>query len=443
MSRHWENGQDGKQAWTGCLRARFKVTRSAPLLLHPAMPRSILIVTNRAPWPLRDGGAMAMHQIILGYKRQGWAVHLLTMNTRRHWVEEVELRAAYASLDSITIVAFDNRLRPVRLVQNLLLSRQPEHAERFYNAAFEKAVVDTVQRVRPDVVQMESPFLTGYLPGIRANSRAAFVLRMHNVEHQIWHRAAREAKGAKRLYLHSLARRMRRYEQWAWSLYELLLPITPDDAKAVRDAGCSTPQHLIPFGIETNAVSGRIVQRYFNAPLKLYHLGAMDWIPNREGVAWFIRDVWPQIHAVQPSAEFHFGGRLLEKAFAAPLPTGVFNHGVVDDAASFALGMDILVVPLHAGGGIRIKILEAMAAGKIVVSTGVGIQGIAGKDGVHFLRADTPADFAEAIRKIATDPELALRIADAGQTLVRNDYDAQQLATRLSERLHSLLEERQ
>lgn len=406
------------------------------------MARRILIVTNRAPWPLHDGGAMAMHQLILGYKQQGWAVHLLLMNTVRHAADESVLREAYADLDGLTAVPLDNRLRPARLLRNLLTSSQPEHAERFFDAAFERVLLEVVQRFSPDAIQFESLFLTGYVPALRAATAARLILRLHNVEHQIWARAAASATGAKRLYLRSLSRRMKRYERRAWERYDLLLPITQDDAQMVEDAGCKTPQHFTPYGISTAAADTLEFVKNFARPVKLYHLGGMDWLPNREGVLWFIREVWPLIHLSQPDSEFHFAGRRLETDFSAPLPAGVFNHGAVGDAIAFIDRMDALVVPLRAGGGIRVKILEAMAAGKVVIATSVGIQGIDAVAGEHYLLAITAEEFATQVDWIARHPEETMSIAARARTLVRNVYDAGKIADGLSRRVAALADHR-
>ncbi len=404
------------------------------------MARRILIVTNRPPWPLHDGGAMAMYQTIRGYKQQGWAVHLLMMNTARHAADDSVLREAYADLDGLTSVPFDNRLRPVRLLRNLLVSRQPEHAERFYDAAFEHVLLDTVKTFSPDAIQFESLFLTGYLPALRTATDARLILRLHNVEHQIWARAAASARGAKRLYLRTLARRMDHYERQAWNQYDLLLPITGEDAQTVQTSGCKTPIHFTPYGIRATAASG--ATRHLGRPLKLYHLGAMDWLPNREAVAWFLREAWPLIHQSQHDVEFHFAGRKLEADFSRPLPPGAFNHGAVEDAAAFVAGMDALVVPLRAGGGIRVKILEAMAAGKVVIATTVGIQGIDALPGVHFLLADIPKEFAAAVDRLVHQPSEAILIAGRARKLVGDVYDAEKIAADLSRRAAALTDGR-
>lgn len=403
------------------------------------MARSILIVTNRAPWPLHDGGAMAMHQLILGYKEEGWRVHLLAMNTMRHRVEETTLAEAYNGLDSITIAPFDNRLRPARLLRNLLTSREPEHADRFYDVAFEQILLDTVQRIQPNAIQFESLFLTSYVPMLRRVSGARLILRLHNIEHQIWDRATAAAKGAKRLYLRNLVQRMKRFEQQAWNHYDLLLPITSDDAQAVVASGCKTPLHFTPYGINTAAQELAPFLAATNRPFRFYHLGAMDWLPNREAVAWFIREAWPRVRAVQQNAEFHFAGRKLEPGFGAPLLQGVFNHGAVEDAAAFIAGMDALVVPLRAGGGIRVKILEAMIAAKVVVATSIGIQGIDAVPGEHFFLANTTEEFATAVTRLVENPEEATRIANQAQMLVQDVYDAEKIMRGLSQCVVSLV----
>lgn len=405
------------------------------------MARRILIVTNRPPWPLHDGGAMAMHQTIRGYKQQGWAVHLLLMNTARHAADHAVLHEAFADLDGLTSAPFDNRLRPARLLRNLLVSRQPEHAERFYDTAFEQVLLDTVKAFSPDVIQFESLFLTGYVPALRAATNACLILRLHNVEHQIWGRAATSATGAKRLYLRTLARRMSHYERRAWDQYDLLLPITREDARTVQNSGCKTPLHFTPYGIRaTAAASG--ATRNFGRPIKLYHLGAMDWLPNREAVAWFIREAWPLILGSRRDVEFHFAGRKLEADFGEPLPPGVFNHGAVEDAAAFVAGMDALVVPLRAGGGIRVKILEAMAAEKVVIATSVGIQGIDAIPGEHFLLADTAKEFAASVDGLASRPREAVLIDEQARKLVGEVYDAEKIAADLSRRVAALTDSR-
>ena len=107
----------------------------------------------------------------------------------------------------------------------------------------------------------------------------------------------------------------------------------------------------------------------------MFHLGAMDWGPNREGIEWFLTSVWPTLVARHPGTEFHLAGKGLDPTVYAHIP-GVVNHGEVPDAESFSTEFDLLVVPLLRGAGIRVKIVEAMAKGIPVATTGKGVAGL-------------------------------------------------------------------
>jgi glycosyltransferase involved in cell wall biosynthesis len=397
--------------------------------------RSILILTNRIPYPLRDGGALAMDAMIRGYQLAGWQVHVLAMNTSRHAVQPETVTQLYPQIAGFHTVAVDNAVTITGILKNLLLSREPEHVDRFRSPGFASALIGLLRQVQPDAVQLESPFLGTYLPEIRKYApKTRIVYRMHNVEGQIWGRLAGESGGIRRVYLRSLTARMARYERRLWTEVDLLLPITATDAAVVRKAEVATPLEVAPFGIVAHEAAPPAP-----ALTRMYHIGAMDWIPNQEGVRWFLQQIWPGLHDMAPGLSFHFAGRNMPEAFREGLPEGAFCVGVVPDAAAFAGDKHILVVPLRSGGGIRVKVLEAMARGKLVISTALGMQGIEAKAGLHYLCADTGAEFMEHAAWAATHPEGAAAIAGAAQQLIRDHYDEKQIMHRVIQRLEGLL----
>ncbi len=146
--------------------------------------RKILIVTNRVPYPYKDGGNIAMHAMIEGYHSAGWQVYLLSMNTTRHQVDEKKLAGLYPDLHAFEWVAIDNRVRTIGVIKNYLFSKEPEHAKRFYHTLFNTKLIEICRSFKPDVVQFESIFLSSYLPAVRDNTNAVTVLRMHNVEYR-------------------------------------------------------------------------------------------------------------------------------------------------------------------------------------------------------------------------------------------------------------------
>lgn len=395
--------------------------------------KRILILTNRVPYPLNDGGNMAMHAMIYGYQRMGWEVFLLSMNTVRHHIEDEILESIYQDLYGFKTVDVDNRVTSIQLVQNFLLSKDPNHADRFYDVIFEQAVISTIQDFSPDVIQMESVFLATYLGVIKQNCNSLNILRMHNVEYQVWDRLAQQTKNPlKKFYLSDLASRIEKFEERVWRQYDLLLPITEVDALAVKDL--DVPLHTTPFGVDLNDIKPNEGEQWVG-----YHLGAMDWLPNQEGIKWFLQDVWPLVQRDVPEFKFHFAGRNMPVEFYQNVPEGVVCEGMVPSADEFIADKKILIVPIMSGGGIRVKILEAMAAGKVIISTAVGMQGIDAIPQKHYLQADTAEEMLEEIKWCMNNKHAAGIMAEKAQAYVKQHFSVNVIAKELDKKVCQLL----
>lgn len=399
------------------------------------VPLNVLILTNRAPFPLHDGGALAMDAMIRGYADAGCKVGLLMMNTSRHHVEESVITERYTSLDRLRIVPIDNEVRMGPLLKNLLFSSEPEHVTRFRDEGFRTALLQMLETMLPDVVQLESPFLGTYIDEIRETlPNALLIYRMHNVEAQIWSRLSESVSGPRSWYLKVLAKRIARFERDLWEQSDLLLPITATDAEWLHNQGVDTPYVVAPVAFP---VSDRPAI-WPEGPLKLYHLGAMDWLPNQEAIRWFLSDVWPVVIEQYPEMEFHFAGRNMPEEFFRNLPQGVFCAGAVADSNAFISDKHVLAVPLKSGGGLRIKILEAMAQGRLVISSEVGIQGLDANPGLHYFKADTPQEWLEVLTLLHKNPRLPRGVADSGRQWLQQNFDERSIMNRILERIQSL-----
>ncbi|MBS1690338.1 MAG: glycosyltransferase, partial [Bacteroidetes bacterium] len=357
------------------------------------------------------------------------------MNTLRHPVSEPELRKEYhyIKVDSLSV---DNRLMPLATIKNFLFSSQPNHAERFFHPAFAAKIKEVMKEFKPDVVQLESIYLTTYLPDIKKNGNPVTVLRLHNIEYQVWQRlATRVANPLKRFYLKSLAERIKKFEKDAWQQFDLLVPITEQDAAIVKQSGIRMETTVIPFGIDTN----NITVNHDNEQWVAYHIGAMDWLPNAEAIEWFLKEVWPAVQNVHPELKFYFAGRNMPlKLKEINIPNAICA-GEVPNADAFIADKKILIVPLMAGGGIRVKILEAMAQGKIIISTAVGMQGIEAIPVTHYLLAETPSEFVKAISWVLEHKPDAENIGRNATMLVNEKYNAPELMKILTEKVSSLI----
>jgi len=399
--------------------------------------RKILIVTNRVPYPLKDGGNLAMHVMIRGYHEAGWQVYLFAMNTIRHKVSHDRLHELYKDIHAFEWMDIDNSVRGITVLKNFLFSKLPEHAERFYKPEFEQRLSKIVADFRPDVVQMESVYLSGYLPVIKKMAPDALnVLRLHNLEYQIWHSLAGKKKGLlRKTYLTNLSERLRNYERAAWKQFDLLLPITEKDANQVKMLEDADQMLVAPFSIDVDQIPVTHVQERWVG----YHLGAMDWLANQDAIKWFLQEVWPKLHKAVPSFEFYFAGRNMPDSFKTMRREGVFCKSEVPDAHEFIADKKILIVPLRSGGGIRVKILEAMAAGKVIIATGMAIKGIDARAGEHFMLVRKPADFVAATKWVLENKQAAEQMAERARALILEKYDMRIVAGRIIHKLEEML----
>ncbi len=379
----------------------------------------ILILTNRIPYPLTDGGNMAMDAMIKGYHNAGWQVYLLAMHTSRHAVAPGVLKSLYTDLTGFETVAVDNDIKPLPTLFNFLFSKEPNHAARFFDKAYLHKLQQVIADFQPDAIQFESIFLATYLPFIRQATNAICIARLHNIEYQVWARLAAQVSSLpKRIYLGNLAKRIQRFEEKAWREFDILLPITDVDADIIKQSGAGTAITVAPFGIQVEEQANVQQEEEWVG----YHIGAMDWLPNAEAIDWFLREVWPALHREVPDFRFYFAGRNMPQRFKGLSLQGVTCAGEVPDASPFIAGKKILIVPLMSGGGIRVKILEAMAKAKVIVSTAVGMQGINAIPGVHYLEANDAPGFVAAIKWIMNNHTGAEQMGQDARLLVERQY---------------------
>jgi len=397
--------------------------------------RKILIITNRVPFPLRDGGNIAVNAMIEGYHGAGWQVFLLAMNTSRHVISHEQLGDLFKHLYAFEWVDVNNNLNFVQLAKNYFFSKEPEHAERFYKKNFEEKILEVLASFNPDVVQVESVYLTTYMPAIKEYSDALTVLRMHNIEFQIWQGLANKTQNKlKEIYLNNLSVRVRDFEREAWKDYDLLLPITEKDAYLVTRMEDVNDILVTPFSIDIDTIKPGRNERWVG-----YHIGAMDWMSNLDGMRWFLKKAWPRIRRAAPKFEFYFAGRNMPAEFKQLKINGVHCLDEVPSSEDFIEDKKILIVPLWSGGGIRVKILEAMAAGKVVISTRVGIRGIEAKPLEHYLLVHKPEDFARAVKWCFENKEAAEKMAQNARALVAEKYEHKKVMKLVTDEIDMLL----
>ena len=389
------------------------------------MSLEILQITNRLPWPLNDGGNIATWQLSKALIDRGHRICLASLNTRKHFQNPKDI----PGLAEIHTVDIDTTVTRSGLVRGLF-SSFPYNVKRFWSDDFAALLEKLVRDNDFDLVQLEGSYLSQYIPVLRKAGAKKIVLRSHNVEHQIWDRLAGEEKNfLKRVYLKNLSPKIRRFEKGQLLTYDGIAAITPEDARWYQHTGFSGKLKVLPAGADLK----RFQPSDQLKTGRLGFLGSMEWMPNVQGLKWFLQEVWTDLYQSFPDKELHVAGKNPPDWMGNWKVAGMHFHGMVPDAAAYLQQIDIFLVPLLSGGGMRLKILEAMSAGNCVLSTSIGAEGIAAKDGEEIWIADTPTQMREKLEMLLRKPEIARATAAKALKLVRETYTWDKIAEGFSE----------
>lgn len=390
----------------------------------------ILLLTNRIPYPPLDGGSIATYNMIMGLKEAGWDVSLFSLNTKKHYFNPVELPENFISQPALTTCFVNTDVKVLPAFLNLF-SSQAYNVSRFYHPDVEKALEDLLRNSSFDAIQFEGLFMTPYLDKVRKYSGAPVLLRAHNVEHQIWERMARQAAIPKKWYLSLLSSRLKSYEKAAIPRFDAVAAITSKDAGHFEEL---SPQqkHIFPLpaGIDTSLLEPDFSQVEENA---VFHIGSLDWLPNQEGVRWFLENVWPEVKRKVPEAKFYLAGRNIPAELNRIKAEGVEVVGEVESAYEFIKQKGIMVVPLLSGSGIRIKILEGMALQKAIVSTSLGAEGIECEHEKNILLADKAETFARQIIRLLQDKDQMQAIGEKARSEMIKNHGRTAIAREITE----------
>ena len=400
----------------------------------------ILQLAYKMPFSLKDGGAYSVYTSAKSLLTQSdCELKILAMNTRKDWFPEDDIPKGFASKTNFEWVEVDTRLRPLRMIRNFFSNRS-DFTERFYCEEYKTKVIETLLNESFDVIQLEHVYLCSYLDDIRKVFDGQIVLRAQNVEYKLWETYRSESKNIfLKFYLKSAVRKLRLFEENAIANVDGVISLTIQDRIIFESISRLRPCEVIPIGFDDRTLDDYSSQKQFEGEPIVYHLGSMDWRPNIQGVNWFLREVLPILIAKCPEIKVKLAGKKMPKEFYKVQSENVVVDGEVDCAVSYVEDKSILIVPLLSGSGIRVKIIEAMAMGKSIVSTSLGAQGINYTDGKNILIADSPESFASAIIKSYDSLKLRKELSKNAKEFAINEFDLVQLGKRKMNFYHKLI----
>lgn len=396
----------------------------------------ILQLCNKAPYPANDGSSIAIANLAEGFIEHGIELHMLPINTKKHFKPESAIPDRFKQLAHYRSVYKNTNVSIIGAFINLF-SKHSYFVSRFFFKAYREKLIETLKHTEFDIVQLEGVFMASYISTIKQHAKAKIILRAHNIEHQIWDRHLKhETNRLKKYYLHIQNNRLKTFELMAFRQVDAIVTITDEDKKKM--------QLLVPDAIVHTCLTGVNLNHYQPVlaaiqPDTLFHFASMDWMPNVEAVDWLLEYVWPQVKNRLPSTRLVLAGRGMPERFKKLASDRLIVIDAVENAKMFYHHYNIMLAPLWSGSGLRIKLVEGLAYGKAIVTTTIGAEGIPYTTSKELIIADTAMEFIDAIVSVMTNQEQQQALQQEARSLAECYFNYKSIASNLLAFYRSIL----
>lgn len=391
----------------------------------------ILWISHFVPWPATGHGALQRSHHLLRQVARRHEVHLASLSRpdalRTSQIPEAahQLRQLAAS---VQIEPLSSGARTsTRLVS--LVSRTSYWEHWFWQPRLAVGIDALLRTHNFDLIHLDAVFLGRYLPG---HSAVRFVLNHHNIESDLLTRRAKaERNPAMRALIGREAVKVARLERNLAGRAAINLVVSELDGRRLRALVDTALVADVPNGVDVDFFrpsGGSAV-----LPRSYIFAGGMDWFPNADAMRFLAEELWPVLALDEPSSSITIVGRHppAELLRAAQSDGRIRVTGFVDDVRPYIEQAAIYLCPIRVGGGTRLKILDALAMERPLISTGIGVEGLGLVDGKHYLKAETPSEFAAAARLLRDDPELGRRMARDGRAFVHAHYSWERIGDQI------------
>ena len=390
----------------------------------------ILFLSPTVPFPLTDGGRIRVFNLLKQIAQRS-EVTLLALKTQSSDVESVVHLERFGI--RVHLVQQGGKLPSVSFgtLLRAFLKKVPITVARYNVPAYRQKFRELVATETFDLVHYEMFHVAQF----HTETHLPSLLSQQNVDTAIWRRLCQETANPLRKCLYwTQQRAFERYERLTHPQFDIVTCASEIDRQTFQRTNAAGRFEIIPNGVD--------VEDYQPAygseeEAHLIYIGSMDWYPNEDAVAFFADEVLPKIREKLPDVQFSaVGGNPSPRVQKLAARSHILVTGRVPEIKPYFARATVFVVPLRIGSGTRLKILEALAMGKAVVSTTVGAEGLNLVDGEEILIADEPIAFAEAVLRLLTDASLRRKIGENGRARVERDYDWR----RIGEKLYRLYE---
>lgn len=397
----------------------------------------ILFFSITVPFPATDGGRIRVLNLLKQLAKTEQVTFLALQTTPED----------RSGIDYLTNLGIDCHLverlpspPPVTMttVVRAIIKKQPVTVSRYYSSKLEKQFHQLLDQKKIDIIHYEMFHAAQYsLP-----TKIPALLSTQNIDSYIWKRLGKETKNpVKRLIYWTQAKAFSRCERESYSEFSAATCVSANDQELLNRACPQLPVHVIANGVDLDLYQ---VSEIIEEPETLIFTGSMDWYPNEDAVTFFLKSILPHVRQSYPNVRMLVVGqyptdKLRQMVELANTDSEVIITGRVDDVKPYINQASVYVVPLRIGGGTRLKILEALALRKAVVSTTIGAEGLNLVDQQEIILADQPDQFAKSIIELLDDAQRRRLLGEKGRERVENNYGWPAIAENLRQVYQNLV----
>ena len=401
----------------------------------------LLFITPQPPFPPKSGAAIRSANMILGLSRG----HQITVFALR----SSESRQSTPTMDlrNVVVRSFPVSPRGVKKrAVDFMTRKLPDLALRLCSPALACATEELIERERIDIVQIEGLESAASLENvISRRDRPLIVYDAFNAEHQLQQRAFKTdlrnpSKSIAAFYSLAQWLRLASYERWLCSSVDAVTTVSEEDKNTILALSPGAKITVVPSGVDTSRY--RPGQRDLDTGKNILFTGTMDYRPNIDAMRWFHKEIFPAVVQQVPDAQLWIAGRDPVPGIKGLTGPNVTVTGEIEDDLPYFQQADVFVLPMRYGGGVRLKLLQAMSCGLPTVSTPDGLQGVKVSDEQDVLVANGPQDFAAKVVQVLSSPELAASIGAKARKTAEERYSWEKVLQPLEGLYQSILTER-
>lgn len=383
--------------------------------------KKILFVTPKIPYPPVDGHKKSMFGVIKSLKEYGCDITLVCYSQGEIVSEDLKKYCRVFCLD----VSTPNSI--IGIIKNLF-SFVPYNLWKYKSTELISFLQDHLKKENYDVIQVVNAHMGWVVDYLRDLTKASLILRQENLELSIMQKYyMNQKKVLYKLYSWIQYQKFLKYEPRLCEKFDLCIMISSVDEQKLLKLNPLVKTAVIPAGIDEELFE---IMPESKIPFSLFHIGSLNWYPNLDGIIWFLKNVFTQIVKIEPRTTFYLYGGGFPADFILPeeIKKKVIVKGFVDDLWGEVIDKQIAIVPLRIGSGIRIKILELLAAKNLVISTSIGVEGIELSHKKNILIADTETEFIDNIISVFRAKFDVGNLTDSGRMFVNSNYKWNKIA---------------